>query len=148
MSFLPLAHMFERCCVAAIFMVGASCGFFGGDIKNLSEDMQILKPTVIPCVPRLFNRIHDKVMVTVSGSRLKQMLLRKALAAKEKEIKMGIVRSNGFWDRLVFKNVRQGMGGNIRLVVVGSAPLSPNVLMFMRCALGCIVCVQFHSAID
>lgn len=141
MSFLPLAHMFERCCEAAMFMVGSRIGFFSGDIRKLSDDMMILKPTVIPCVPRLFNRIHDKVFTTVAGSRLKQFLLKKALDAKHKEIMSGLIRSNGFWDKLVFKNVQKGMGGNLRLVVVGSAPLAPNVLQFMRCALGALVSI-------
>jgi len=139
MSFLPLAHMFERCCVAAMFMAGARIGFFGGDIRKLSDDMKVLKPTLIPCVPRLFNRIQDKVYTMVKGNRLKEWLLKKALAAKQREVDAGIFRNNGFWDKLVFKNVRENMGGNLRLVVVGSAPLAPNVLNFMQCALGCLV---------
>lgn len=139
MSFLPLAHMFERCCVAAMIMVGCRIGFFGGDIRNLSEDMKILKPTTIPCVPRLFNRIQDKVYTNVKGRKLKEWLLAKALASKEKEVAAGVIRNNGFWDKLVFKSVREGLGGRIRLIVVGSAPLASNVLNFMRCALGCVV---------
>jgi long-chain acyl-CoA synthetase len=60
-SFLPLAHMLERCCENAMYMVGGSVGFFSGDIKTLSDDMKALKPTVMPAVPRLLNRIYDKV---------------------------------------------------------------------------------------
>lgn len=51
----------------------------------------------------------------------------------------GIVRKNSFWDMLVFKKVQEGMGGKLRLMLVGSAPLAENVLTFIRCALGCIV---------
>lgn len=140
MSFLPLAHMFERCCAAAMFMTGTPIGFFSGDIRNLSDDMKILRPTMIPCVPRLFNRIMDKVFTQVKGNRLKEWLLNKALAAKEAEVAAGIIRNNGFWDMLVFKSVRAGMGGRLRLIVVGSAPLCPKVMAFMRCALGCLIC--------
>ena len=60
-SFLPLAHMLERCCQVAMYMQGGAVGFFGGDIRNLTEDFKALKPTVTPAVPRLLNRIHDKV---------------------------------------------------------------------------------------
>lgn len=60
-SFLPLAHMLERCCENAMYMVGASVGFYTGDIKRLPEDMKALRPTVIPAVPRLLNRMYDKV---------------------------------------------------------------------------------------
>lgn len=51
----------------------------------------------------------------VKGNRLKEWLLRKALSSKQKEVDMGIIRNNGFWDKLVFKNVRMNMGGNLRL---------------------------------
>ena len=47
------------------------------------------------------------------------------------------------WDRLVFKKVQESMGGRLRLLVVGSAPLAGNVLTFMRCALSCVVSI-FH----
>lgn len=41
LSFLPLAHMFERCCEMAVYMVGGSVGFYSGDIRGLTEDMQV-----------------------------------------------------------------------------------------------------------
>ena len=60
-----------------------------------------------------------------------------------------IIRNNSIWDRLVFKPVREGMGGRVRLLVCGSAPLAGNVLTFMRCALGCLVSkFFFHAFID
>lgn len=60
-SFLPLAHMLERCCENTMYMMGGSVGFYSGDIKKLPEDMKALRPTVMPAVPRLLNRIYDKV---------------------------------------------------------------------------------------
>ena len=140
MSFLPLAHMFERCCEAAVLMVGAKIGFFSGDIRNLCDDLKSLKPTIIPCVPRICNRIYNKTFATASSSRIKLWLLKKALSDKERELKKGIIRSNGFWDKLVFKPIREGMGGRLRLVVIGAAPLDPAVMTFMRCSLGCVIC--------
>lgn len=62
-SFLPLAHMLERCCENGMYIVGGSVGFYSGDIKTLADDMKALKPTVMPAVPRLLNRIYDKVSV-------------------------------------------------------------------------------------
>jgi len=44
-----------------MYLVGGSVGFYSGDIKRLSEDMKALRPTVIPAVPRLLNRMYDKV---------------------------------------------------------------------------------------
>lgn len=138
-SFLPLAHMLERCCENGLYMVGGAVGFFSGDIRKLSEDMKTLRPTVMPAVPRLLNRIYDKVMAEVSGSLIKKLLFNMALSTKENEIKRGIIRRNSFWDKLVFRKVQDQMGGRLRLMVVGSAPLAGNVLTFIRCALGCLV---------
>nr|CAD7201597.1 unnamed protein product [Timema douglasi] len=135
-SFLPLAHMLERCCENAMYMMGGAVGFYSGEIPRLSDDMKALRPTVMPAVPRLLNRIYDKVMAELNGSFIKKMLFNMAMSAKEGEIKRGIIRNNSFWDKLVFRKVQEGMGGRMRLMVVGSAPLAGNVLTFTRCALG------------
>ncbi|XP_043204454.1 long-chain-fatty-acid--CoA ligase 1-like isoform X2 [Amphibalanus amphitrite] len=138
-SFLPLAHMLERVCETAMYMQGGSVGFFLGDIRALMDDMKHLRPTLMPVVPRLLNRIYDKVWSNVAGSKFKTRMLQWALDAKEAEIKRGIIRNDSFWDRLVLKKVRDSLGGRVRLMVVGSAPMAANVLTFMRAALGCTV---------
>lgn len=139
MSFLPLAHMLERCCENAVFYFGGCVGFYSGDIKVLSDDMKMLKPTVMPAVPRLLNRIFDKVMSEASRSAVKKTLLNMALSSKQAELQKRIIRNNSLWDKVVFKKVQEGFGGRLRLMVVGSAPLAANVLTFIRCALGCII---------
>ncbi|XP_043281122.1 long-chain-fatty-acid--CoA ligase 1 isoform X2 [Venturia canescens] len=138
-SFLPLAHMLERCCENGIYMVGGSVGFYSGDIKTLADDMKALKPTVMPAVPRLLNRIYDKVHAELQSSFLKRMLFNMGMRSKEAEIKKSIVRTNSIWDKIVFKKIQESMGGRLRLMVVGSAPLAGNVLTFARCALGCLI---------
>lgn len=70
-----------------MYMVGASVGFYQGDIRRLSDDMKALSPTVTPAVPRLLNRIHDKVQAEISGSCLKKILFNMAMSAKESELK-------------------------------------------------------------
>ncbi|XP_011503341.1 PREDICTED: long-chain-fatty-acid--CoA ligase 5 isoform X2 [Ceratosolen solmsi marchali] len=138
-SFLPLAHMLERCCQNAMYMVGGSVGFFRGDIKGLSADMKALKPTVMPAVPRLLNRIYDQVRSELENSFLKRIFFNMGLRYKESDIKRSIIRKNTIWDSLVFKNIQEDMGGRLRLMIVGSAPLSGKVLTFARCVLGCLI---------
>lgn len=93
----------------------------------------------MPAVPRLLNRVYDKIQSEVSHSALKRMIFRMAMKSKEAELKQRILRRNSLWDKLVFRKVQDAFGGNIRLMLVGSAPLAGNVLTFIRCALGCVV---------
>lgn len=63
LSYLPLAHIFERIVMAQILMLGACASFFRGDPTLLIEDLQACRPTVIPVAPRVLNKIYDKVSV-------------------------------------------------------------------------------------
>ncbi|KAF1464684.1 Long-chain-fatty-acid--CoA ligase 5, partial [Pygoscelis antarcticus] len=136
MSYLPLAHMFERVVQTVIYSCGAKVGFFQGDIKLLTDDMKTLKPTLFPVVPRLLNRIYDKIQ-SGAKSPVKRCLLNFAVIAKMAEIKQGIIRNDSIWDQLIFKKVQETMGGRVRIMVTGAAPISPSVLTFLRAALGC-----------
>lgn len=139
-SYLPLAHMYERLAQAMCFLNGVKIGFFRGDVKLLLDDIQELKPTIFPSVPRLLTRVYDKVMAQVSQSKLKGWLFNKALASKEAGLKKGRIRGDTVWDRTVFKRIKMALGGNVRLIVTGAAPLSAKVMMFLRCTMG-VCCV-------
>ena len=53
----------------------------------------------------------------------------------------GIVRRNSFWDYLIFNKVQKSLGGRVRFILTGSAPISEKVLNFLRCAFGCMVSI-------
>uniref|UniRef100_A0A8C0YFS4 Long-chain-fatty-acid--CoA ligase n=1 Tax=Cyprinus carpio carpio TaxID=630221 RepID=A0A8C0YFS4_CYPCA len=135
-SFLPLAHMFERVVQTVLYSVGGRVGFFQGDIRLLPDDMKALKPTVFPVVPRLLNRVYDKVH---SGAQtpFKKWLLNFAIEKKRAEVKQGIIRNDSIWDKLIFHKVQESLGGRVRVMVTGAAPISPTVLTFLRASLGC-----------
>ncbi|XP_017294320.1 long-chain-fatty-acid--CoA ligase 5 [Kryptolebias marmoratus] len=135
-SFLPLAHMFERIVQTVVFGAGARVGFFQGDIRLLPDDMKNLQPTIFPVVPRLLNRVYDKVQ-SGATTAFKKWLLNFAVQRKCAEVKEGIVRKNSIWDKLVFNKVQESLGGRVRIMVTGAAPISPSVLSFLRAALGC-----------
>uniref|UniRef100_A0A8C8DRX6 Long-chain-fatty-acid--CoA ligase n=1 Tax=Oryzias sinensis TaxID=183150 RepID=A0A8C8DRX6_9TELE len=139
-SYLPLAHMFERVVQGCMLLHGGQIGFFQGDIRRLSDDLHTLKPTFFPAVPRLLNRIYDKVFGQADTS-LKRWLLQFAYSRKEAELRKGIVRKDSIWDYLIFKNVQASLGGRVRLMLTGAAPISPAVLTFLRVAMGC----QFYE---
>ncbi|NWT32841.1 ACSL5 ligase, partial [Cardinalis cardinalis] len=135
-SYLPLAHMFERVVQTVVYSCGAKVGFFQGDIKLLTDDMKTLKPTLFPVVPRLLNRVYDKIQ-SGANTPVKNFLLKFAVFMKTAEIKQGIIRNDSIWDKLVFKKIQETMGGRVRIMVTGAAPISPSVLSFLRAALGC-----------
>uniref|UniRef100_A0A3Q3J4M4 Long-chain-fatty-acid--CoA ligase n=1 Tax=Monopterus albus TaxID=43700 RepID=A0A3Q3J4M4_MONAL len=135
-SFLPLAHMFERVVQTVVYGAGARVGFFQGDVRLLADDMKTLQPTIFPVVPRLLNRIYDKVQ-SEAKSPFKKWLLNFAVQRKFAEVKQGVIRNNSIWDKLVFHKVQGSLGGRVRFMVTGAAPISPSVLNFLRASLGC-----------
>ncbi|KAG9270438.1 long-chain-fatty-acid-CoA ligase 6 [Astyanax mexicanus] len=137
-SYLPLAHMFERMIQVSMFCHGARVGFYQGDISLLMDDIKTLKPTFFPVVPRLLNRIYDKIMSSVT-SPLKRAVLHYAVRRKQAELSCGIVRNNSFWDKLVLNKIQANLGGNVRFILTASAPISPTVLSFLRATLGCLI---------
>ncbi|XP_044202935.1 long-chain-fatty-acid--CoA ligase 1a isoform X1 [Thunnus albacares] len=139
-SFLPLAHMFERVVEGVILIHGARIGYFQGDIRLLMDDLKTLQPTVFPVVPRLLNRMFDKVFGQ-ANTPLKRWLLDFAFRRKEAELRSGVVRKDSMWDKLIFKKVQASLGGRVRLMITGAAPVSPTILTFLRAALGC----QFYE---
>ena len=60
-SYLPLAHSFEQVLFNASIVYGTRIGYFAGDVHKLTDDCQVLKPTLFPSVPRIYNRIYDKI---------------------------------------------------------------------------------------
>lgn len=94
-------------------------------------------------MPRLLNKIYDKIQDNVRGNLLKEWMLRSALAMKERAYREGKLNNNTVWDKLVFNKVRANLGGRIRVVATGSASLNPKVGDAMRSILGCVViCMQ------
>nr|XP_058157338.1 long-chain-fatty-acid--CoA ligase 1 isoform X7 [Dasypus novemcinctus] len=139
-SFLPLAHMFERIVECVMLCHGAKIGFFQGDIRLLMDDLKVLQPTVFPVVPRLLNRMFDRIFGQ-ANTTLKRWLLDFASKRKEAELRSGIIRNNSLWDKLIFHKIQSSLGGKVRLMVTGAAPVSATVLTFLRAALGC----QFYE---
>uniref|UniRef100_A0A665X387 Long-chain-fatty-acid--CoA ligase n=1 Tax=Echeneis naucrates TaxID=173247 RepID=A0A665X387_ECHNA len=129
LPFLPQVSMFCH---------GARVGFYQGDISLLMDDIKTLKPTFFPVVPRLLNRIYDKILGSVT-SPLRRALLHYAVRRKQAELSSGVVRNNSLWDKLVFNRIQASLGGNLRFALTASAPISPTVLSFLRATLGCLI---------
>jgi long-chain acyl-CoA synthetase len=91
-------------------------------------------------VPRLFNRLHDKIRGGVAAAGgVKSMLFERAYASKLSSLRASGSLTSALWDRLVFGKIAGVLGGRVRLVVTGSAPIAANVLEFLRIVLSCPV---------
>ncbi|TKS83101.1 Long-chain-fatty-acid--CoA ligase 6 [Collichthys lucidus] len=104
-SFLPLAHMFERLIESVVYCHGGRIGFYQGDIRLLPDDMKALRPTIFPVVPRLLNRMYDKIF-SQANSPLKRWLLNFAAKRKGAEVSSGIIRSDSIWDKIFFSKIQ------------------------------------------
>jgi long-chain acyl-CoA synthetase len=138
-SYLPLAHIYERVTFMVCVMGGAAVGFYRGDVLGLLDDVQALKPTIFCSVPRLWNRIYDKVNAGVAeGSPIARMLFAKAYASKKYAFENG-KPPNPFWEKLVFSKLKAKLGGRVRYMSSGSAPIGGHVIEFLRICFGAVV---------
>ncbi|KAK0414528.1 hypothetical protein QR680_011479 [Steinernema hermaphroditum] len=136
MSYLPLSHVFEQVSEWTAMVGGASIGYYRGDSKKLMADMQMVKPTIFPTVPRVLGLICDQVkkkLEKTGGFKLK--LFEYAYNAKLKRLQNGDFRHT-LLEKIVFKQIREITGGKIRYSVVGSAPLAKEVLEMVRVTIG------------
>ncbi|DAZ93918.1 TPA: hypothetical protein N0F65_010120 [Lagenidium giganteum] len=138
MSYLPLAHVFERAAQVGFIMGGASVTYFQGDVLRLTDDIANAKPTIFASVPRLLNRIYDKVTMGVSNApTIKRVLFEQAYASKKYYLDNGGHLTHRLWDPLVFDKIKAALGGNLRSITSGSAPLATEVKEFYQIVFGC-----------
>jgi long-chain acyl-CoA synthetase len=128
LSFLPLSHIFERTVGYYCFLgVGASI-YYAESIDTVARDLLVAKPTIIVSVPRLYEKIYQKVLGNATG--LKKKILGLALA-----IGRGFKRRSFLWNlayNVVFFKIHQKTGGNVRFLVTGGAPIPEHVEVFFN----------------
>ncbi|GMP87414.1 hypothetical protein CsSME_00039799 [Camellia sinensis var. sinensis] len=146
-SFLPLAHVLDRMIEEYFFHKGASVGYYHGDINELRDDLMELRPTFLAGVPRVFERIREGVIKALEElnpvrRRAFDILYQYKLAW----MNLGFKHKNASWlaDLLAFRKVKARLGGRIRLIVSGAAPLSSEVEEFLRVT-SCAYVVQGYG---
>uniref|UniRef100_A0A5B7AF08 Long-chain-fatty-acid--CoA ligase n=1 Tax=Davidia involucrata TaxID=16924 RepID=A0A5B7AF08_DAVIN len=138
-SYLPLAHIYERANQIMSAYYGVAIGFYQGDNMKLMDDLVALRPTIFCSVPRLYNRIYAGITNAVKTSgALRERLFNTAYNSKKQSITSGRT-SSPMWDRLVFNKIKQKLGGRVRFMGSGASPLSPDVMEFLRVCFGCPV---------
>ncbi|HLP41865.1 MAG TPA: long-chain fatty acid--CoA ligase, partial [Fibrobacteria bacterium] len=130
-SSLPLAHVFERMVCYYYLYTGTSV-YFAEEVKKVGEALRELNPTVITMVPRLLEKAHARFQANVEMTTgVKKKVAQGAWTrAVEKDPSAPRTLKDRFFDALVYKKMRQGMGGKLRLVISGSAALDPKLSAF------------------
>lgn len=142
LSFLPLAHIFDRVIEEFFFHRGASVGYWQGDTKLLGEDLMELKPTLFAGVPRVFDRIFAGGMKRLKESGTIQRLIFNSLYNyKLSWMKLGFrqCQASPLADAILFSKIKARLGGRVRLILSGAAPLSSSVEEFLRVTTCCHV---------
>lgn len=135
LSYLPLAHIFDRVIEECFISHGASIGFWRGDVKLLIEDIGVLKPTIFCAVPRVLDRIYSGLTQKISaGGFLKNTLFNIAYSYKLRGLNKGHKHQEAapLFDKVVFSKVKQGLGGKVRLILSGAAPLATHVEAYLK----------------
>jgi long-chain acyl-CoA synthetase len=142
LSYLPLAHIFDRALEELFLAVGASIGYWRGRIDGVLADIGALKPTMFIGVPRVFDRVYAGVRAQLAlASPLRRAIFSLALWHKARCLEAGVRwdHASPLADRLVFSKVKARLGGRVRVVASGSAPLAPHVEAFLKVAMCCPV---------
>jgi long-chain acyl-CoA synthetase len=145
LSFLPLSHIFERMAgFYAILYVGATIAY-AESIEALSKNMTEIRPTLFMAVPRVYEKFYQRIMdnaAAETGLTKKIMDWALAVGAKYSEAKLSGANGGGLlglkWsiaNQLVFKKIRERLGGRLRLLVSGGAAL-PRQLAFFFYGIG------------
>lgn len=137
-SYLPMAHIFERMFFNIVFYARGKYGIFNGNVQLLSEDLFIMKPTIFVSVPRLYNKFYDGIKAKTSAlTGMSKSMFEKGLAAKMHKLTTTGSPYHFFWDRLIFNKMKARLGGCVELMLTASAPIDENVLRFQKCCFCC-----------
>jgi len=138
--YLPLAHSYALLIQLAVFNLGGTLAYFGGDTKQIVDELLEVKPTYLPSVPRVFEKIYSLARAAIDAQPPEER------ARAEKAIEIGgkvrdmLIRGEEVPDELrepfeqadeqLFKNVRAIFGGRVRRATSGAAPIATEILEF------------------
>ena len=139
LSILPLSHILERTADFAYYYVGA-CVAYAESVLKTADNLQEIRPDVFAGVPRLFEKMRVRIMDNVAAApKVRQKIFFWALGIAEKRLPYiierksmpaGLALQSAIADKLVFRKITDKLGGKVRFVLSGGAPLSADLAAF------------------
>ncbi len=133
LSFLPLAHIFERM-VMTFYLTQNIKIYFAEDIKNIPEILKEIKPTLMTTVPRMLEKVYNKIKASHEGKNLfAKILIKTSLKIANKSfynksfLNLLLLK---IFDILVYRKFRNALGSNMRMIICGGAPLNERIENF------------------
>ena len=132
LSFLPICHIFERV-ILYIYLYNGIKVYFAESIETISDDLRDVKPEVMTAVPRLLEKVYDKIYA--KGEELTGIKKKLFYWAVEIGLQFEPYAQNGFWyeiklkiaKKLILSKWQEALGGNLKLIASGSAALQPRL---------------------
>lgn len=139
LSFLPICHIFERMVVYLYQYCGVEI-YFAESIEKMGENIKEIQPNVMTAVPRLYEKVYDKIVA--KGEELSGIKKKLFFWALKLGLKYEPYGANGWWyeqqlkvaRKLIFSKWKAGLGGNLKLMVSGSAALQPRLTRIFAAA--------------
>ncbi|EMA41623.1 AMP-dependent synthetase/ligase [Halobiforma nitratireducens] len=131
-SYLPLAHVFERTAGHFLMFASGGCVAYAEDPDTLQEDFSTVQPNTATSVPRVYEKIYDAIREQASESPVKKRIFEWATDVGKEYQETddpGAVLSakQALADKLVFSTVRDALGGEIEILISGGGSLSPEL---------------------
>jgi long-chain acyl-CoA synthetase len=132
--YLPLAHSFALLLQLLVFDLGVTLAYFGGDTKQIVGELAEVKPTYLPSVPRIFEKIYTLVSANADPEELAGAV-RVGMQVRELQLAGRPIPDElqapfEEAEERLFKNVRAAFGGRVREAVSGAAPIAKEILEF------------------
>lgn len=139
LSFLPICHIFERV-ILYIYQYYSVSIYFAESIEKLSDNIKEVKPTVFSVVPRLLEKVYDKIIA--KGEELTGIKKKLFFWAIDLGLRYEPYGANGWWyefqlkiaRKLIFSKWQEGLGGNLNVLVSGSAALQHRLIRIFAAA--------------
>jgi long-chain acyl-CoA synthetase len=133
--YLPLAHSFALLLQLVVFDLGVTLAYFGGDTKQIIGELAEVKPTYLPSVPRIFEKIYTLVSANYADPEELADAVRVGMEVREcqlagRPIPDALQGPFEEAEERLFKNVRAAFGGRLREAVSGAAPIAKEILEF------------------